>query len=818
MSADSPSHAPTLTLSGGTRITKPLVQAQAFVIGASRASDFRIPHPSIAPRHVVITWDGSDTHAEDASGGTGFLVNGQAQTAAALRSGDVLRIGDFEFLYESTKKPAKPASADKSLLVHFRGQAVPEVPLVEGLTFGSGADADVRLDDLALLPVHATLEREASGFVIVDKGGSGLLANGRFFDRHPLLIGDRLDFGEQHAFAFDGFALRCIPREVGCALTAQRVVLRSRRRTILGEAGFSARAGEFVGIIGPSGAGKSSLLRTLAGLRSPTSGTVSLNHADVKTLPDASSYFGYVPQEEIVHLELTGRQALRYAAALRLPMRTPRQEVEKLIENLAARLGLTEHLDTLARELSGGQLKRLSVAVELLSLPPVLLLDEPTSGLDPESESQLMNQLRELTATGCTVVCTTHLMENLHLMDSVEVVSAAPTAGEPGTTIFRGKPSIARDHFEVDDFASIYERLREKKPSEWRELFLRSTDENPSEPALPPEPSAPPPRPKHRRRIALPILLRRQWDLLRSDAKNLILFAGQPVLIGLLLAVAAAGDKDQSATKLFLACIAAFWMACGNAASEIVRERAVFERERFAGLGIGAYLGAKFAWMWLLSLLQAVLLLGVLKFFGGLRGSIEWQFLALAGASLAATGIGLCISAWARTVLQAVLLVPVVTIPQILFSGYVFEAQDWNDRPLPRIASRFFPGFSAQRVVDTSLMWQQRILNYSDLDDAGVLTSYENLCTALYPTSAWLHAAEPQTFTVDETKLYSAAPPRRTLQEARELQWDVKSPPAYQLGATYAWPQPAYYGLMALIAWAIVGIFGSAILLRIRRE
>jgi pSer/pThr/pTyr-binding forkhead associated (FHA) protein len=352
MSADSLPHAPTLTLSGGTRLTKPLMRDQPFAIGASRTSDFRIPHPSIAPTHVVITWNGNETTAQDASGGTGFLVNGHAQATAALHNGDVLRVGDFEFLFESTKA-AKPAQADNSLLVHFRGRAVPEVPLVEGLTFGSGADADVRLDDLSLLPVHATLEREASGFVIVDKGGSGLLANGRFFDRHSLLIGDRLDFGDQHAFTFDGFALRRIPREAGCALTAQHVVLRSRRRTILGDAGFSARAGEFVGIIGPSGAGKSSLLRTLAGLRNPTSGTVSLNHADVKTLPESNSYFGYVPQEEIVHLELTGRQALRYAAALRLPMRTPTQEIEKLIENLAARLGLTEHLDTLARELSG---------------------------------------------------------------------------------------------------------------------------------------------------------------------------------------------------------------------------------------------------------------------------------------------------------------------------------------------------------------------------------------------------------------------------------------------------------------------------------
>jgi ABC-type multidrug transport system ATPase subunit len=820
MPAASAPPAPTLTLSGGTRLTKALVRGQAFSIGASRSSDFRIPHPSIAPRHVTLSWDGDETRAEDASGGAGFRVNGEPQSSLTLQDGDLLRVGEFEFLFRvGAGASRKPSAGGAMLTVQFRGQAVSEVPLSEGLTFGSGAEADVRLEDPALLSVHASLERHADGFVLADKGGSGLLANGRFFERHSLLIGDRLEFGDKHAFTFDGFALRRIPREAGCSLTAQHVVSQARRRVILGDAGFMARAGEFVGIIGPSGAGKSTLLKTLAGLREPTSGKVHLNHADLAEVPEAHAYFGYVPQEEIVHLDLTGRQALHYAAALRLPVRTPWQEVDKLIENLAARLGLAEHLDTVARELSGGQLKRLSVAVELLSLPPVLLLDEPTSGLDPESESQLMKQLRELTATGCTVVCTTHLMENLHLMDSVEVVAAAAKQGEAGTTIFRGKPSVARDHFEVEDFASIYERLREKLPSEWRAIFQRRTQQDAAAPPLPPEPSAPPPRPKLRRRAALPVLLLRQWDLLRSDAKNLVLFLGQPLLIGALLAIAAAGDKDQSATKLFLACIAAFWMACGNSASELVRERAIFERERFAGLGIGSYLGAKFAWMWLISLLQAVLLLGVLKVFGGLKGSLFWQFLALGGASLAATGIGLCISAWARTVLQAVLLVPVVTIPQILFSGYVFEAQDWNEHPVPRVASRFFPGFAAQRLVDTSLLWQQDIKNPSLLDDEGLLTSWENLSTALYPTSAWLRASEPRSFVVDETRLYSRVAPRQPpLNPAKELKWDVKSPPSFRLGTTYAWPQPAYHGLFALVAWAVVGVAGTAVLLRFRRE
>ncbi|MFZ4764032.1 MAG: ATP-binding cassette domain-containing protein [Roseimicrobium sp.] len=806
--------APALTLSGGTGLTKELVLGVPFAIGASRSADFRIPHPTVARRHVTLQWDGQQTVMTDESGGLGVTLNGAPATSGSLRDGDVLRVGHFEFLYHAPKA-THPAPVT-SLTVLFRGNQVEEFPLQAGMALGCGEQADVRLHDPTLLPVHAWIQQTGNGFEVVDAGGAGLLANGKFFERHALLIGDRLDVGEHHAFAFDGWGLRRIPRESGCSVTAQNLEVVARGRTILSNAGFAAKAGDFVGIIGPSGAGKSTLLRALVGMRTPQAGTVSLNHAMVESLPDAQRCFGFVPQDEIVHLELTARQALRYTAALRMPARTPKNEIEKLINRIAAQLGLTERLDTPSRNLSGGQLKRLSVAVELLSLPQVLLLDEPTSGLDPEAERQLMRQLRELTATGCTVICTTHLMENLHLMDSVEVIAASPERSEAGTTVFRGKPSAMRAHFETEDFTGIYQRLREHAPSQWRALFEQRTGQSASTPQAPAEPATPPTRPKLKRRAATPILLQRQRDLLCSDLKNVWLLLGQPLLIGLLLALAAAGEKDQSATKIFLACIASFWMACGNAAPEFVRERAIFERERFAGLGIGAYLSAKFLWLWGVSLAQGLLLLGVLKLVGGLSGDGAWQCLALGGVSLAATGIGLFISAWSRTVLQAVLLVPVVTIPQILFSGYVFEAKDWNDRPAPRILSRAFPGFAAQRIADTSLLWHKRILHYDDMDKAGLVTSYENLCTALVPTVAWLNAESKATVTLDGAALYASTggrPPR-----VREIAWDPKARPTLQLGAHYAWPGPALGGLATLLCWAFAGLCGAFMLLRAKRD
>ncbi len=806
--------APTLTLSGGTRLTKALVLGQPFVIGSARDAQFRIPHPSVAPRHAQVIWDGRRTSVENVSGTLELKVRDAVIRQATLRDGDTLRIGDFLFNFASPKSTVGFTGAPT---VVFRGQTVEEITLQDGITFGSSEDADVLLDDDTLLPVHAIMQQDDQGFTIVDKGGSGLLANGRFFERHRLYMGDRLDFGEEHTFVFSGWALRRIPGDAACALTAQRLEVVSRQgKCLLRDAGFEAGAREFVGIIGPSGAGKTTLLRALCGLNPLSGGEIFLNKTPSSRLGDVTSYFGYVPQKEIVHLDLTGRQALQYAAALRLPARAPWLEILKLISQLAERLGLSAHLDVPARNLSGGQLKRLSVAVEMLSQPPMLLLDEPTSGLDPEAETLLMRQLRDLTTTGCTVVCATHLMENTYLMDSVEIVSAAAQKGEPGTTVFRGRPSAASEFFGTRELAEIYPRLRQQVPSEWRKTYEEKFHLPAAAPKPPPEPVNPPPRPRETRRPAIPVLLKRQWDILRADRKNLWLLFAQPVVIGLLLNIAAAGSESQTATKLFLACIATFWMACGQAAPEVVRERAIFERERFSGLRVRSYLLAKSAWLWALSLVQALVLFLTLKLGGDLQGAFLWQLVALGCTSFAATGLGLLISAWARNVLQAVLLVPILTIPQILFSGYVFSLKDWEQHATPRIISRFFPGFASQRIVDTSLLWGKPISNFDDMDKAGLVTSFENLSAALRSMSVWLNPATQTRVILNEPAMYSETrgqPPR-----VKEVDWDPENPPSFRLGAVYAWSAPAWKAVIMLMIWGMGGFLASFIFLKQQRE
>ncbi|MGI8601544.1 MAG: ATP-binding cassette domain-containing protein [Verrucomicrobiales bacterium] len=848
--------APKLTLAGGTKLSRPLEINVPFEIGHARTASLRIPHPSVSPVHCTVIWDGPSARLLAAETSSGTKVNGlDVDSEISLHDGDQILVGIFTVLFEwpaqpligpepgeemssapqlSTVASAPPSHGDGALTVSFRGLEVPEVPVESDLVIGSGQEADLRLADPLISPSHARIQRDGSGFVVVDLGRTGSQVNGKYFERHPLVIGDLLQFGERHYFCYDGYSLRRVRDGLGAGMEAWGLrVARGRKGSlILHDASFEARPGQFVGILGPSGAGKTTLLRALIGLSHLDAGTVLADGRDLRDIEDPSEFFGYVPQQEIVHLDLTGRQALHYAALLRLPRRTPRAEIAKLIAALSHRLGLEEHLDTRAGQLSGGQLKRLSVCVELLSRPQLLFLDEPTSGLDPESETELMQHLQELSYTGCTVVCTTHVMENVYLMSGLEVVAAGRDGeGHPvaGRTVFRGKPRLAREHFEVPALSKLYRRLKEKTPHEWQRLFLeKSGVDLTARPGAATESpvrlGAQTPRRLPRRR-AVPVLLRRQWHILRADAKNLVLYAGQPLLIASLIALTATGEHP-TATKLFLAFIATLWLGCGNAASEIVGERSIFARERFIGLRPSSYLASKFIFLGLLTTLQSAAIFIVLDFAGsGLSGSPKWQLAGLIGCALAATGLGLAISAWAKTSLQAVLLVPIFIIPQILFSGYVFPIKDWDQHDFPRLVSRLIPSFAAQRVMDTSLLWGEPMRNALDLEEAGLQTSFDNLSTVLRPLRVLLNPNQTTKFILDESEHFDPVPGAPPF-GPREAAWSLERNTAkYSLPTVrddrprvFRHARPAWNGLGLLALWTFVSALVAWWLLRKRAE
>ncbi|MFC7648569.1 ATP-binding cassette domain-containing protein [Streptosporangium lutulentum] len=201
-------------------------------------------------------------------------------------------------------------------------------------------------------------------------------------------------------------------------------------------------------IVGPSGAGKSSLFRALLGELPITGGTLLFRGLDLVTDGEQIRHLlGYLPQQDHLHKSLTVRQNLRYAARLRLPADLPRKDREARILEIVDRLGLTERIDLRAARLSGGQLKRLSIALEILSDPLLLLLDEPTSGLDPGLDQEVMRLLKEIAGRGCSVIVVTHTPDNLILTDQVLVLGAAAyrsTSAHPSRSSRRWRSTTTR--------------------------------------------------------------------------------------------------------------------------------------------------------------------------------------------------------------------------------------------------------------------------------------------------------------------------------------------------------------------------------------
>ncbi len=246
-----------------------------------------------------------------------------------------------------------------------------------------------------------------------------------------------------------------VPAGSGLRVEAHRIGQRAGGRETLREVSLTVEPGTLVAIAGASGSGKTTLLDALSGVRPPSSGEVRRDEGS----------FGYVPQDDIIHRELSLVRTLRYAARLRLPAGTTADRIEEAVGRVLRALDLDAHAGTRVGSLSGGERKRASIAVDLLTRPGILFLDEPTSGLDPATASDFMRLLRRLATAGSTVVLTTHNPPDISLCDEVAFLAG-------GRLAFQGTPAAACAYFQTDHVEEVYERLAdEDTPEEWGRRF-----------------------------------------------------------------------------------------------------------------------------------------------------------------------------------------------------------------------------------------------------------------------------------------------------------------------------------------------------------
>ncbi len=794
--------APTLTVISGVPAGAFTLPDGDTVVGRGADAGLTLKHPEVSRLHCRLSWDPGARAAfvEDLGSRWGTRVNSgalSAHTRAPLAPGDILAVGPVVVHFGLGPAPAglpsvggdqsagsSPPGMEPGPPVLLRGTPVDYLPLpaAGGLSFGRGDDNDVVLADPGISRKHLLVERatDGSGWRVTDlRSRVGSLVNGRRFESHGLVIGDQLQAGP-FSFRFDGRALERVPALGGVEVEARHMAKRAGATVILDDVSVQVSRGSFAAILGPSGSGKSSLLDTLTGLRPGQGGQVLFDGSDFYAHYDQlRSLLGSVPQDDIVHAELTVREALTYSARLRLPAGTPAPEIDKLVEQTMRQLGIETRAATPVARLSGGQRKRVSVGVELLGGPAVLFLDEPTSGLDPAAEGKMMELLRHLADGGCTVVCTTHVMENVYLTDRIFVVAA-------GKLVFAGGVAEAREHFGVAKLPLIYDRLDERPATEWRARLQAL-------PAPPPEADAPPVSPEAlhvpprvrpmARRSPLGTLLARQWAILKAERfkplpwlpVNFAILTGQPLLIAALVAWV----STEVRLSLFFAYLATLWFGTSNAAQEIVRELPIYRRERMVGLGRHAYLVSKFLLFGTLAVAQSLFLYGCLRLLSRAdldlgQGSAPWVLAGLMGAALAGVGIGFAISALVRKTMQAVLVVPLVLIPQIVFSGLVFPVDEM--KPAVRWVTGWFPSYAVQTTQDTALLWGRTV---RDSMSQGFRKPYRNLQSLL------------------------PSPPRSRADE--EMGIPAPPPEGLRMEDTMRVAGPGVRALLKLLGWTLFG-------------
>jgi ABC-type multidrug transport system ATPase subunit len=454
-------------------------------------------------------------------------------------------------------------------------------------------------------------------------------------------------------------------------------------KKVLHSVSFSVEPGELVAIVGGSGAGKSTLLDALAGVRPADEGTVLFDGVPYyEHLDDYRSALGYVPQDDIIHTELSLIATLRYAARLRLPDGASPGERESAVADVLGALDLTERAELRIGSLSGGQRKRASIAVELLTKPQVFFLDEPTSGLDPASAAELLRLLRRLADSGRTVVLTTHSMQDLGICDKLVVLA------RDGHCAFVGAPEAAVDHFQVGH-AEMYERLAgEATPAEWARRFsdvVEETDVSSDAREIAPTPL--PLRPPGARGIGplkqCAVLSRRNLDILLRNRLTLAILLGSPVLVVLMFVILFKpgafdfADPSPSATIMTV-----YWVAFGGfffgltyGLLQICTEFPIVRREHFVGIHVGPYVLSKVVVLAPVLLAISVIMVVVLRLFDRLPAASFGTYTVLTVTllldALAALALGLLTSAAVTGPAQATIALPLLCFPQVLFSGAI---------------------------------------------------------------------------------------------------------------------------------------------------
>ncbi|HJT55798.1 MAG TPA: ATP-binding cassette domain-containing protein, partial [Ktedonobacteraceae bacterium] len=763
---------------------------QVVNIGRDPSNDIVINEPVISAFHAQIVREGNSlvlVHPHPARGKTlngllyqGRHIAGDQQFRKPLARGDVFRIGDEHgTLVTLTFNDGSGATQD----------VVPEIrPIPLGapvITLGRLPDNMVVLDHPQVSGHHARLEQVQGGYRIVDLGSTNhVYVNGRRAPNQALQPGDEVRIGP-YKLTYTGTQLTQQDESNGIRIDALHLQKVGNKETILiNDISIAVPPRKFIALVGGSGAGKSTLMDALNGLRPAQKGLVLYNGQDYyHHLAAFSTQLGYVPQDDIVHRDLTVERALYYTAKMRLPNDFTETQIKQRIDEVLEDVEMKHRRGLLVSKLSGGQRKRVSIALELLANPSVFFLDEPTSGLDPGLDRKMMFLLRNLADKGHTIILVTHATNNINACDYICFLA------QGGRLAYYGPPNDAKAFFGKTDFAEIYSALEPTEenpniPAEAEARFKASPDyakyvvgplnSGPAGRANALQETAtvkPPKRGNPWKQFSL--LSRRYLELLKNDTGNLLILLLQAPIIGLILflMLLSGGSNTFTATSiatcpnvhgqpipqkagstslncqdvlnffntppgqafiqqrepgktpqqalqdvilpgagqdaqkyLFIMAFAAVMFGCINGAREIVKEAPIYRRERTVNLGIAPYMFSKIAVLGTLCLAQSAILVIMVSivapFHQGIFLPVTLEiYITMALTALAGLMTGLTISALVPNNDRAMSFVPIILIPQVIFSGIIFQING----PFMQFIAAFFAARWSMAAMGTSL-------------------------------------------------------------------------------------------------------------------
>ncbi len=722
--------------------------------GRGSSSDITVADPRVSREHLRVERLAGVWTARDLGSNNGTFVDGNQVEYFSIDRPMRLRLGSSKDgriisvevegsprdvnsgvnseVVVSDRHPAATATAPASSVRPVSGRST--------ISIGRADDNDVVIRDLLASRHHAVLTFRPDGSAELRdlKSSNGTYLDGTRVKEAVVPLGATILIGDTRLTLETG-GVREVEQTEPLQFFIDRLsVTAPNGPKLVSSVSFEVPARSLVGILGPSGAGKSSIVKAIVGAL-PAEGRVLYGSIDLlQSLGAVQRRIGYVPQDDILHTGLTVRRSLQHAAKLRLADDATDDEVNGRVDEVLRELGLFEHDEKRIDQLSGGQRKRVSVAMELLTRPPLLVLDEPSSGLDPGNEKSLMELLRGLAkdtspgddgeAPDRRVLVVTHSVQSLELCDIVLVMAPGSPASPGGQLAYFGPPAGLCPHFGVDDPAEVFRRL-EEPTVDWPAHF-RTT--NP--PPLPPlvesagdirNAKVARERPQLTWQQQLRLLTRRYTEVMLADGSNVRLLLAQAPVIGVMLALIGtdafepeANTPSSSLIIVLLGLVLSItYLGASNSVREIVKERPVFERERALGVYPSAYLGSKLVVLLAITVGQSFLLVFIgLASAGEAPSGALWKVLVsvrlelfviimLTGA--AAVTLGLAISSVVSNADKAMSLLPVVLLAMYLLSG---GPTSLADKPLLREVSYVNSaqwGYAASaKVVDAESLLQ----------------------------------------------------------------------------------------------------------------